>query len=172
VSPSQRLVLGLIVLVTAAVGYVAGRELFLPRESTIQPIAFNHLKHTGELEIECSTCHEYFETGRHAGLPSLSTCLGCHEEPLTESPEELKISQLAESGEEDVFRKLFRLADHVFYSHRRHAMVANLACETCHGTIAKTETPPERPLIRIDMDFCLDCHDSSNISNDCTGCHH
>ena len=99
-------------------------------------------------------------------------CLDCHEEALTENPEELKIQKLAQEGENDVFRKLFRLADHAFYSHRAHVGGAGLPCETCHGAIAQSTAPPERPLIRISMDFCIDCHEKSGASTDCTRCHH
>jgi hypothetical protein len=95
----------------------------------------------------------------------------CHSEPLTESPEERRIFELAEAGKDDVFKKLFRLADHTFYTHRRHVVVAKLECQTCHGDIATTTSPPERPQVRISMEFCLDCHERSGASSDCTGCH-
>jgi hypothetical protein len=171
VSPARRLLIGAIVALTAAVGYGAGRAAFRPAERVIQPIAFSHQTHTGELEIECDTCHELYESGSHAGLPTLETCQMCHSEPVTESPEELKISELAEAGKDDVFTKLFRLADHTFYTHRRHVVVAKLECQTCHGDIAATTSPPERPQVRMSMDFCLSCHETSGASSDCTGCH-
>ena len=163
---------GAVVLLTAAGGYAIGRELFRPRQRVVQPIAFSHEKHVGELEMECTQCHEFVESGKHAGLPALTTCLDCHEEALTENPEELKIQTLAQDGENDVFRKLFRLADHAFYSHRAHVGGAGLPCETCHGAIAQSTAPPERPLIRISMGFCIDCHEKSGASTDCTRCQH
>lgn len=171
-SPTRRLFIGAIILITAAGGYAAGRAFFRPAERVRQPIAFNHEKHAGELELECSTCHEFYEAGRHAGLPSLSTCLQCHDESGAENPEIKKILDLAAAGEEEPFRKLFRLADHAFYSHRRHAGIEKIPCETCHGGIAKTSSPPERPLVRITMDFCIECHEKEGASLDCTHCHH
>jgi cytochrome c553 len=170
-SPVRRLLIGAIVLITATIGYAAGRVMFRPVERVSQPIEFDHQKHAGELEMECSLCHEFYETGQHSGLPALTTCLGCHEDPEAESPELRKIVQLAAQGENDVFRKLFRLADHTFYSHRRHVAIAEIACENCHGSIAETTTPPEGPMVRISMDFCLDCHRRSDVSSDCTRCH-
>ncbi len=170
-SPARRLYIGLIVTLAAAAGYAAGRAAFRPAKPVIQPIAFNHQKHTEALEIECRVCHELYESGSHAGLPTLATCLGCHEEPLTESPEEQKIRDLARAGKDGVFRKLFRLPDHTFYTHRRHVVAAGLDCQTCHGSIARTTSPPQRPLVRITMDFCQDCHARSGAASDCTGCH-
>jgi hypothetical protein len=152
-------------------GYVIGRALLHPSERVTQPIAFNHKKHTTDLEIECGTCHEFYAEGSHAGLPMLSICMGCHEAEETGSPEMKKIREMAGQKQNDVFRKLFRMPDHVFYSHRRHAGIAKLPCETCHGGIALTTSPPDRPLVRITMNFCIDCHRQRKVSTDCTGCH-
>lgn len=171
VSPTRRLFIGAIVILAAATGYAAGRAIFRPVEQIDQPIAFNHEKHVKELEIECKACHEFYETGRHSGLPPLTTCLGCHEEPDPNQPELMKIKSLAAAGEIQVFKKLFRMADHAFYSHRRHVTLGKIPCETCHGAIAQTTTPPKSPLVRITMDFCLDCHRSRQVSADCTRCH-
>jgi hypothetical protein len=163
--------MGAIVLLATAGGYTAGRVVFRPAGRIAQPIAFNHQKHTGDLEIECGACHEYVSRGDHAGLPLLSSCLGCHEAAQTPEPEEQKIRTLAAAGKNDVFRKLFRMPDHVFYSHRRHVAAGQIPCETCHGSIARTTRPPERPLVRITMDFCVDCHRRGHVSTDCTRCH-
>lgn len=167
----RRLLIGAIVLITGAFGYAIGRSLFRPRARVVQQVAFSHQKHVGELEIECTLCHEFAGEGIHAGLPTLTLCMGCHEEPQTDLAEEEKIRTLAEAGEDDIFRKLFRVADHAFYTHRRHVEVAGLECKTCHGAIAETTVPPELPLVRINMDFCLECHERSGVSSDCTRCH-
>jgi hypothetical protein len=152
-------------------GFAAGRSVFRPVPIVVQPIAFNHQTHAGELEIPCDLCHEFYATGEHSGLPTLSTCLDCHEDPLTESSEEQRIRDLAQEGRLDVFRKLFRLPDHSFYSHRRHAELGGISCETCHGDIATTTAPPERPLVQVTMDFCIDCHERERIRAECTSCH-
>lgn len=170
-TPLRRLFIGAIVLLMAVGGYAIGRTLFRPFDRVSQPIAFSHLKHAGDLGIECVTCHEYVSIGEHAGLPLLSTCMGCHEAPQTDQAEEQKVRDLAASGKNDIFRKLFRMPDHAFYSHRRHVGIGNLPCETCHGAIAKTTSPPERPLVRVTMRFCLDCHHRRDVSSDCTRCH-
>jgi hypothetical protein len=172
VSPVRRLLIGAIVVLAAAVGYVAGRTLFRPAGRVLQPIAFDHMKHVEELEMECNVCHEFYASGKHAGLPLLTTCLECHEEAGPDQPELQKIQDLAAAGKTDVFRKLFRIPDHAYYSHRRHAAIAEIPCETCHGGIARTSAPPTRPLVRISMDFCLGCHLDRGLKTDCTGCHH
>lgn len=169
--PARRLLMGGIVVVSATIGYAAGRVAFLPSERATQPIAFSHRKHAGDLALDCGLCHPTAATGAHASLPTLKTCLECHAEAQTESAEEKKIRDLAAAGQDDVFRKTFRLADNVFYTHQRHVTVAKLPCETCHGAIAATVKPPERPLKRITMDFCVDCHARGGVTEDCTRCH-
>ena len=167
--PAQRVIMGIVMLALAGLGFAVGRSVLRPSREVAQPIAFNHKIHTEVLE--CETCHEFARTGAHSGLPGLSTCLECHEEPVTESAEERKIVELAAAGGEQVFRKLFRLPDNVFYTHRRHVGIAEIECATCHGSIAQTTSPPPIPLVRITMDFCIDCHRASGASEGCIGCH-
>lgn len=44
----------------------------------VQPIAFSHRLHSGELNIQCLYCHSGAERSRHAGIPSASQCMNCH----------------------------------------------------------------------------------------------
>lgn len=44
----------------------------------VQPIAYSHRLHAGELQIDCLYCHSGAETSRHAGIPSMSVCMNCH----------------------------------------------------------------------------------------------
>jgi hypothetical protein len=44
----------------------------------VQPIAFSHRLHAGEMQISCLYCHSGAEVSRHAGIPAASTCMNCH----------------------------------------------------------------------------------------------
>lgn len=44
----------------------------------VQPIAFSHRLHAGELQMPCQYCHAGTERSRHAGIPAASTCMNCH----------------------------------------------------------------------------------------------
>jgi hypothetical protein len=44
----------------------------------VQPIAFSHRLHAGEMQVSCLYCHSGAETSRHAGIPAASTCMNCH----------------------------------------------------------------------------------------------
>jgi hypothetical protein len=97
--------------------------------------------------------------------------MACHSEALTKSTEEAKLREETQRGNPPVFRKLFHLPPHVYYSHRRHVVLGKLECVNCHGQIANTQTPPSRPLVQISMDFCTGCHAASKVTNDCKACH-
>ena len=137
----------------------------------VQPIAFNHQAHSDKAQIECSECHAHFSKGAHSGLPTSEVCMTCHADALTKSPEEEKLRRLVQEGRPVVFRKLFHLPSHVYYSHRRHVVLGKLECKQCHGEIAHTQIPPSRPLVAISMDFCTDCHKQAKVTNDCKSCH-
>lgn len=136
-----------------------------------QPIAFNHRKHTQDLQLECEFCHPYVRTGAHPGLPPLETCAMCHQTRQGTTREAARLTELIEQGRPVAFSKLFRLPAHVFYTHRRHVGIAQLECRTCHGDIALTTRPPRRPLVNVRMRLCLDCHRRTTQTRDCVACH-
>lgn len=136
-----------------------------------QPIAFNHRKHTQDLKLECEFCHPLVRTGAHPGLPPFETCAMCHHSRQGTTSEAARVTELVTQGKSVTFAKLFRLPPHVFYTHRRHVGIAGLECRNCHGEIALTTRPPRRPLVKIRMGFCLDCHRRTGQTRDCIACH-
>jgi nitrate reductase gamma subunit len=44
----------------------------------VQPIAFSHRLHAGELQVSCLYCHSDAEKGPHAGIPDAGVCMNCH----------------------------------------------------------------------------------------------
>src|SRR6266567_7613933 len=44
----------------------------------VQPIAYSHRLHAGELQIQCQYCHFGADKSRHAGIPPASVCMNCH----------------------------------------------------------------------------------------------
>jgi hypothetical protein len=138
--------------------------------SAVQPIAFNHAKHVKDLDLACSTCHQFYEKETFSGLPDGEVCASCHLDPQGKSAEEGKLVKLLKAGASPPWVPLFRQPAHVFYSHRRHVVVAKIECPTCHGSIADTASPPAT-VRKLRMEDCLDCHRRSGVSTDCTACH-
>jgi hypothetical protein len=79
-----------IVTITLAVGLGLALVLLAARVSQVnlpgnqqgyepvQPIAYSHRLHAGELQIACQYCHFGAETSRHAGVPPANVCMNCH----------------------------------------------------------------------------------------------
>ena len=44
----------------------------------VQPIAFSHRLHAGEVQTSCLYCHYGAEKSRHAGIPPSNVCMTCH----------------------------------------------------------------------------------------------
>ena len=141
-----------------------------PDASSAQPIAFNHAKHV-ENGMTCTDCHAGAESQARATLPTLATCMSCHESALTPSVEEEKIRRLAAAGKELAWTQLTRMPAHVYFSHRRHVQLAKLECAMCHGPMEKATAPPRRPFGRLTMDACIECHEQRGARTDCNDCH-
>ncbi len=140
-------------------------------EAIEQPIQYNHYTHTQELELECVMCHQGVKEKIRATIPGVEICIGCHSEPITDSPEEEKIREFYSKGEEIPWQRLFQVPDHVFFSHRRHVTVAGVECESCHGDMAKSKKPPSKAPMKISMNKCLSCHRQLQAKTDCVSCH-
>lgn len=148
---------------------LGGGPRFL-RPAVRQPIAFNHLKHVKDLDLACNTCHVTVETEAFSGLPSAEICAGCHAEAQGTTAEEKRLVKMLQDGTPMTWVSLFRQPPHVFYSHRRHVMVAKIPCAECHGGIADSSSPPLR-VRKLQMEDCLRCHERKRVSTDCTTCH-
>jgi hypothetical protein len=169
------LVKNLWLVVVAGILVVAVAGLYVSKSGAArQPLRFSHKAHVKE--IRCLACHPYYEKQASAGLPRLANCLVCHVGTQSKKPEDLteekKLAQRAEKKEEIHWVRLYRLPDHVFFSHRRHVVLGKLECETCHGDIAARDMPPERPAQSIEMRWCVSCHRMKHASTDCNACHH
>jgi hypothetical protein len=136
-----------------------------------QYIAYSHKLHAGDLHIPCLYCHFNAERGKHAGVPPMSVCMGCHAQVHTNAPEIKKLTAIVDTGsytDEDGtvheggvvhWARVHRLPDHVYFSHQWHVK-AGVACQTCHGPIEQmTVVHQYAPLT---MGWCLDCHRRSN----------
>src|SRR5207253_1929054 len=44
----------------------------------VQPIAYSHRLHAGEMQIQCQYCHFGADKSRHAGVAPASVCMNCH----------------------------------------------------------------------------------------------
>lgn len=136
-----------------------------------QPIAYSHQVHVSGLSLDCDHCHASARQGDVAGLPALAVCAECHGEAIGSSAEERKVVAAVAAGAELTWGRLYRLPDHVYFTHRRHVSAAGIACERCHGAMGAQARPPRTALVPVSMDACLSCHRERGATLECAGCH-
>lgn len=134
------------------------------------PLSFNHKKHKQQ-GVECTTCHPYFKEQTFAGMPTVAVCMECHKDSITQHPDEEKIKQYNRESKEIPWKRLYQQPEDIFFSHRRHVVIAQLDCHHCHGEIGQSEKLPPKPLAKMTMKWCMDCHRKSRANNDCLACH-
>lgn len=159
-----------------------------------QPIEFNHKKHV-DAGWACVNCHPFAEDHSFAGLPTAKECVECHETEMPRYPQNQKMKEiteqlrkLVEEGRDIPWVKVHKVADHVYFSHRRHVTIAKLECKECHGEVEKMEKPftaPAFPLWKVPltqrwlaynysvrkMNWCVACHEQKGAPTDCMACH-
>ena len=146
-----------------------------PASATAQPIQFPHDIHAGTYQMDCQYCHFSAERSVDAGIPPVSTCMGCHTMIQGRNqPEEVnKIREYWNSGEPIPWVRIHKVADHVHFPHMRH-INAGLECQECHGQIQEIGVleEPEPEWGKGKMGWCISCHVEEDVSRDCTVCHY
>ena len=175
-----------------------------------QPINFSHALHLnpdkvdgieGDTEAErCEFCHEFRDDGTFAGIPKLSKCTECHddpESPMGDSPEEVKFLKTYVAAEAEVpWLSYYKQPVCVYFSHIAHVKMGKEKCKTCHGDHGHlAQLPPyqenrltgysiniwgkrisgykKHPWDRMKMDDCAECHKKMGHeeNNACFVCH-
>jgi hypothetical protein len=145
-------------------------DFFNVRPRATQPFPFPHKTHV-EKKVGCTEyCHESVTKGPVAGLPSLKTCMICHESIATDRPLIQQITAMSKQGIDMAWQRVYGYpnASHVRFNHAPH-LRAKVECSTCHGSIDQ-QTVAQRNR-DLNMGFCVDCHKSRQASNECLTCH-
>lgn len=149
-----------------------------------QPIPFSHAHHAGTFQIECLYCHSGTDRSRAAGMPSVEDCMGCHENFAAEYDQLEGIRILKEHWEQQrpiEWLQIHRLPEHVKFRHNRH-LAAGLECQDCHGPVEEMDklylVPDTNfwhfgmPAQKLEMGWCIQCHNKLEASVDCLTCHY
>ena len=145
-------------------------EFFDRRPTPEQPLDFPHNIHVGQ-KIGCTEyCHEAVTTGPVAGLPSVLTCLGCHNFIATERPRIIEMTEMHMRGEDFAWQRVYGYPAqaHVRFNHAPHIR-AKVDCATCHGNIGGGTVAQRN--VDLDMGFCVNCHNQRKAPVDCLTCH-
>jgi len=109
--------------------------------------------------------------GPVAGLPSVRTCMICHNTIATDRPRIQQITAMREQGIDLAWQRVYGYPApaHVKFNHAPHIR-AQVECATCHGNIAE-QTVAERN-VDLSMGFCVTCHNENKASVECLTCHY
>ena len=159
------------VFTTARPSFGAAFNEFIDRRpEPQQPLDFPHNIHA-EKKIACTEyCHEAVTTGPEAGLPSVRTCLVCHNTIATDRPRIQEFTAMRERGEDFVWQRVYgyQPSAHVRFNHAPHIR-AKVECSTCHGNIAGGTVAQRN--VELTMGYCVNCHNERKASIDCLTCH-
>jgi hypothetical protein len=160
------------VFTTARPTFAAAVSDFLgARPTSPQPIEFPHNIHVGK-KIACTEyCHESVTMGPVAGLPSVRTCMICHNAIATDRPRIRQITAMREKGIDLAWQRVYGYPApaHVKFNHAPHIR-AKVECSTCHGNIAEQTTAQRN--VDLNMGFCVTCHSEKRAPIDCLTCHY
>jgi len=148
----------------------AVNDFFGIRPQAKQPFPFPHSTHVAK-KVACTDyCHESVTKGPVAGLPSIKTCMICHESIATDRPLIQQITEMSKRGVDLSWERVYGYSAeaHVRFNHAPH-LRAKVECSTCHGRIDQ-QTVAQRN-VNLNMGYCVDCHKSRGASNECLTCH-
>jgi Cytochrome c7 and related cytochrome c/Class III cytochrome C family len=121
----------------------------------VQPVAFSHKLHAGNLGMDCRYCHSTIERAAHAAVPPTETCMGCHSIVRKDSPKLSVVRQSWATGNPIPWVKVHMLPEYARFDHSAHLAVG-VGCTSCHNRIDQMEVVQQgQPL---SMGWCLDCH--------------
>jgi hypothetical protein len=125
--------------------------------SPVQPIKFPHPVHVNTLKLNCVYCHFSAFKSPDPGLPAVSTCIGCHQNPtiLPASPELAKLKDYAAKGQPIPWVRVHKVPEYVHFPHMRHVN-AGVTCQSCHGQV--NNMPQVFQYASLNMGWCVSCH--------------
>jgi hypothetical protein len=144
-----------VLLTVFSVGWYVQPDRFVRGYQPVQPIAFSHRLHPGDLRMPCLYCHSGALKSRVAGIPPVEKCMNCHKVTRTDRPEIIKLAKIYYSGLPMKWERIHSLPDHVFFDHRPHVN-AGIVCQTCHGEVQTMNIVYQNMSMR--MGNCLGCH--------------
>jgi mono/diheme cytochrome c family protein len=118
----------------------------------VQPIAYSHEIHAGDLGIDCKYCHNAVTKSKHATIPSVNVCMNCHKTVNEGRDAEgtAEIAKIYEAAGYDLDTKTYtgetqpiewvkvhNLPDHVYFNHSQHVVAGGVDCKQCHGNMKK-----------------------------------
>jgi len=162
------LAVGIPLALAALLGWERSPNVRHENDERRQPVKFDHRHHVRDDGIDCLYCHSGARTERWAGIPDSATCMGCHDQIWTSSPELAAVRESVAKDVPLVWNRVTDLPDHVYFHHGVHVQ-SGITCDRCHGQVDRmARVYMAEPMT---MAWCLDCHREHAAPTSCTTCH-
>lgn len=142
-------------LVTFVVWYYFSPEYTDVGYRPVQPVAYSHELHVGELGLDCRYCHAGVEVSAVASVPPTQVCMNCHHLVGRDLASLEPVRRSAASGEPIRWVRVHDLPGFTYFDHSLH-LRAGVGCSSCHGDVAAMEVVTQAA--SLSMAWCLDCH--------------
>jgi len=120
-----------------------------------QPVDFPHNTHVVDVGLDCRYCHSTVETSSTASVPSTETCMTCHSQVRTNTPQLQAVFESWESNQPIAWNRVHDLPDYVYFDHSVHVN-NGVGCSSCHGRVDQMRTAFKTEAMT--MGWCLECH--------------
>ena len=120
-------------------------------------------------------CHYSAAVSSEPGIPSLQTCIGCHQLIGGSTPShQAEIKKVRDAWRErktPEWVRIHALPGFVRFPHQRHIKgLGPNSCSTCHGQVERMAQVEQVRTLR--MGWCVSCHVARKVSRDCSVCHY
>jgi hypothetical protein len=121
----------------------------------VQPVAYSHALHVGQLGIDCRYCHDTVEKSAHASIPPTQTCMNCHSNVRANSEKLIPVRASYATGMPVEWVRIHDLPDYAYFNHAAHVR-RGVGCVSCHGRVDAMEVVYQAE--PLSMGWCLECH--------------
>jgi len=176
-TPSPRLVTAGLAAMTIALALSVGTGA--RTTGPVQPIVnFSHRVHATVNAIPCLHCHAGTEKSQLAGVPAVSTCVGCHMYlgRVRQRPGVKQLFEYWDRKEPIPWVRVYYLPQFSQFKHKAHVR-AGVTCQTCHGEVQKMDVVGLNQ--KLTMGWCVGCHTNTQgqaklaqAPKDCNTCHY
>jgi len=134
----------------------------------------------------CWGCHQAVKQGPTEGsqdeIAKIEKYL-CRQEGEGVAREVPNLLNPCTEGESIPWVRIHNLPEHVQFQHMRHVN-AGIECQSCHGQIQEMQrvylvpdtvlrpSSAYLPAQKLEMGWCLNCHEKNDATRDCAACHY
>src|SRR5690606_2837220 len=125
-----------VVLLVTALTFLARTSNNRVGVPVAQPVDFPHNTHVVDLGLDCRYCHSTVDTSNTASVPSTETCMTCHSQIRTNTPQLEPVYSSREARVPIAWNRVNDLPVCTYYDHSLHVN-DGVGFSRCHGRVLR-----------------------------------